>query len=708
MAIIQNQQYRHTIYIHYETTNQSFLDMHYYLKDRGIQNNTFFLALVDKGLAGINPRDPHLNRAMKQRVLRECIINYWYFIREVVRIPIQGGTVGGGVPYKLHRGNLAYNFGAIRNWNMFLELPRQNFKTISAVVRYLWVFNFGTSNSEFMFINKKHSDSKMNLQRLKDLRKALPSYLQMDSAMGLDGKKIKVVDRVETLEHPLNANKIVTLPAARNKVLANSLGRGCTQPLQWYDEYAFIPHNSIIYLSATPAYKTAADNARSQNSPYGILITTTPGDLVTEEGQSAFDKKELATVFDENFYDMSEQQLIDLLGKNDNSNFVYMKFTYQQLGRDEKWFKEICIDMEKKWPDIRREVLLEWSKVSSNSPFRKEDLNIVKALIKNPIRTITLAHYYQMHIYEQMNTMNVPIVGVDVSGGYKRDSSAITIIDSRTTNVIATLNSNFISTGDLASVIYELVTKYLPRSVINVERNGGFGASVVSKLMKTSIKRNLYYEIKDKIIEERVNFGGTTIRSTQRTKVYGLDSSKNVRNNLMEILRERMEHHKDKFISPQIFNELETLEVKRNGKIEHSSTGHDDQIFSYLMALYVWYNGKDVMERYGIQKSSIRSDIDIQEGIDALEDMFTENIASELLADNNSSIEDQLKILQNNSKSFKQFTKGQFVKDQESLDILFSSKVAKDAYEKKYNLKLDENEGGIVNIPDSVFEDFYN
>lgn len=65
------------ICIHKSTTNKSFLDMHYYLKEKGIQNNDFFLALIDPGLAGIDPRDPALTPIMKNRVLQECMKNYW-------------------------------------------------------------------------------------------------------------------------------------------------------------------------------------------------------------------------------------------------------------------------------------------------------------------------------------------------------------------------------------------------------------------------------------------------------------------------------------------------------------------------------------------------------------------------------------------------------------------------------------------------------
>ena len=230
---------------------------------------------------------------MKRKVLRECVCNYWYFIREIVRIPDQGGQVGSGVKYQLHRGNLALNFGFVRNWNMFVEFPRQNFKTISALCNYLWAFNFGTSNSEMMFINKKHDDSKLNLARFKELREALPSYLRLDQNFASDGSRLKPKSNVETLEHPSNNNRIKTMPAARNKVAANSLGRGCTQPIQWYDEYAFIPYVGIIYQSATPAFKTASMNAARNNAPFGILITTTPGDLTTDEGLEAFHTKRI-------------------------------------------------------------------------------------------------------------------------------------------------------------------------------------------------------------------------------------------------------------------------------------------------------------------------------------------------------------------------------------------------------------------------------
>ena len=693
-----------TVYKQYSTNNQSFLDMHYFLKAKGIKNNDFHLLIIDADLARIDPRDPNIGQMYKSRVLRECLINYWYFIREIVRIPIEGEI--NGIKFKLHRGNLALNFGFTMNWNMFIELPRQQGKTISICCRLLWEFNFGSRNSSFMFINKKHEDAKLNLARVKRIRKLLPTYLQLSNEVGVSGKKLKIADRAETLDHPVNGNSIVTLPSARSKALANQLGRGCTQPRQWYDEFAFIPHVKDVYMSATPAYKTASMNAKANRNPYGIIISTTPGDLTTEEGQTAFGMKENAIPFNEAFYDRTQQELDEMIYGNDNSNFIYIRYTYQQLGMSEDWFREMVIELQKDWSTIRREVLLEWASISDKSPFTKEDLNVVKGLIKEPIDTIMIGpKLYQMYIYERFDMRFPPIVGVDVSGGYNKDSSAITIIDSKTTRVVGCLNCNYISTGDLARVIQELVMRYMPNAIVNVERNGGFGSSVISYLLQTPVKRNLYFEIKDRILEERSD-GIHTIRHKQKTKVYGLDSTKDTRDRLMEILRERMNYHKDKFISPIIYHELETLELKKNGKIEHCTDGHDDQIFSYLLSLYVWYEGKGLVENWGLQKTTIKCEDSIDEP------MYTaanEERLPDVTTEEDDIVNSQIEYV-NSDKSitYDQWEKMEYQKDRDILDqLLKSDKLARMAYSKKYNTDDSENVGqGMYTIPASVFLNF--
>ena len=114
-------------------------------------------------------------------------------------------------------------------------------------------------------------------------------------------------------------------------------------PIHWYDEYAFILHNSIIYAAATPAFSTASDNARRNGAPYGILITTTPGDLTTDEGMDAYETKNAAIPFKEQYYDFTMDQLRELQATNTDSSFFYIRFTYRELGSGEDYFKRICM-----------------------------------------------------------------------------------------------------------------------------------------------------------------------------------------------------------------------------------------------------------------------------------------------------------------------------------------------------------------------------
>ena len=62
----------------------------------------------------------------------------------------------------------------------------------------------------------------------------------MKEMMGPDGKIRKASNNVESTTNIINANKITTKAGARNAASANSVGRGCTMPIHWYDEYAFI------------------------------------------------------------------------------------------------------------------------------------------------------------------------------------------------------------------------------------------------------------------------------------------------------------------------------------------------------------------------------------------------------------------------------------------------------------------------------------
>lgn len=369
------------------------------------------------------------------------------------------------------------NYLFVLNVNQFVEIPRQHGKTVSALVWYLWVFNFATKNTKIMFANKKHDDAKTNLKTFKNLREMLPEYLQMANDVDQYGNKIKAPNTAEKLQSPVNGNLIVTLPGARNPSLADGAGRGATMAIQYYDEFAFLPYNEIVYTAAVPAFSRASQNAAQNGVPYGMLITTTPGDLTTKEGQYADDMRNKATQWDESFYDRSYEEIKAMIKSNVESSFIHIRYTYQMLGDGPEYFENMVRDMGANWPKIRREVMLEWARMADNNPFDREDLEMIDAYTKDePKYTLFFGKHgqFQMKFWDSipMGSQYPPIVGVDVSTGVGKDFSAITVIDSETTKVIATLKSNCMSTPELADTIYRFVTQYARNAVVAIENNG--------------------------------------------------------------------------------------------------------------------------------------------------------------------------------------------------------------------------------------------
>lgn len=239
-------------------------------------------------------------------------------------------------------------------------------------------------------------------------------------------------------------------------------------------------------------------------------------------------------------------------------------------------------------------------------------------------------------------------------------------------------------------------------------------------MLETPVKKNLYYEIKDRVLEETTD-GNRIIRNKRKTKVYGLTSTNNVRDLLIEILRERVTYHKDKFISPSIYQEMRGLEVKRNGKIEHSALTHDDQIFSYLVGLYVWYEGKNLRELFGIEKSSIKTEDDIDEILDMGIDENMTDITQEIEYINRSDddrgneVQKQMGEMQKAVDTlFGDYMMKQRKQETALLREMLQNPVVREAYARKYKINPDDvsidDEYSMAsnnnNLPTSVFLDF--
>lgn len=114
------------MYYDYYTKNENFLEMSRLLAKQGIKNCNFMLKTIHDELLGIDPYSENLSENQKQIIVEECQLNIWYFLREVVRIPAQGG---GTTSFFLNKSILAQLYLYSLNISSFLQSVRNTYVT---------------------------------------------------------------------------------------------------------------------------------------------------------------------------------------------------------------------------------------------------------------------------------------------------------------------------------------------------------------------------------------------------------------------------------------------------------------------------------------------------------------------------------------------------------------------------------------------------
>lgn len=582
-------------YYDFGTENYSFIKVAKLLAERRIKNNMFMLKLFDKRAARLDPYDPNLSDKEKILILDECRKNFWYFIREVVRIPVPGGVRR----FELHRGNLAEMWCMLHNLNTFIVLPRQNFKTISACCFYLWIFLYGTNNSEMSLMNKSFEGSKTNLKRIKDLRESLPEYLQLNDP--------KDNTNVTTLYSYVSKNKIIAFGAATSEEMGDKVGRGNTQAVQYYDEFAFLKYNSVIYNSASPAQMEAARAAEENGKPHHKLITTTPGFLNDPAGLYAKEFINNSIPFTEKLYSYTKEEIEQYLA-NSRNNFLYIYFSWREIGRSRDWYIENCKNLNYDKLAIRREIDCQWIRQGEMAVFENSLVERARSACTEPIGSITLCDNvgWQLNLYKHFDFNNPMLIGVDVASGESGDSSAIVVCDSSTLEVLAVFANNMIDSISLAEVCHYIMSKLFRSAVLVPERNSE-GRAMINYLLKTEIANRIYWETKEVSGQQRVlkkdGINANTV-SKIKTKVYGVDTTSKSRPMMIDLIRPFLEDEYDQLHCLALVDEIAGLERKKNGKIEHSETTHDDILFAYLLCRFVWVYGTN-LSKWAITKPRV-------------------------------------------------------------------------------------------------------
>ncbi len=247
---------------------------------------------------------------------------------------------------------------------------------------------------------------------------------------------------------------------------------------------------------------------------------------------------------------------------------------------------------------------------SSLSPFPQEDVEYIVETERKPIDELWLLEYFKFDIYQPLNRNTPYIIGVDCSTGTDGDNNAITILDPYTVEPVAEFECSYIGEKKYEQLLTELVLKHLPKSVLCIERNS-VGDAIIDHLLDSPIRNNLYFD-KERDLQEEKMRQNQTIESmlkkqAQMKTYYGVWTGKDSREDMMSILARHVNEFKEKFITHNIIRDLSRLIRKPNGRVESGPGFHDDSIMSYLIALYVYYHGNNLIS-FGVVKGMKSTD----------------------------------------------------------------------------------------------------
>lgn len=664
-------------YYDFGCKNKSFLQTAYELKTLGIKNYYFMLRIDNPRVADIDPWNPKITKQEVESLIYECKGNLWFFCRTVVMMRTDKGIV----PFGLHRGLAAALWCFERSQDMCLCEPRQTWKTTGTIAGpVLWAFQL-SQNLHVHFFGKETENTQRNLDHLRNNIDLLPEWLQFKRYMADDGKVKKARQSAKILMNSMLHNELHIHPRPSSLSHAQGMGRGGSGAILYFDEIEHTPFFGEILSNSAPLFKTASENASAAGKPYGRIFTTTPGNLDTREGAESMPIIESMIPWTEKLYDMTEAQITEykaayqeeyhsdenIKREREVIDVFYVEYHYYQVRKDYNWVMEQYKLMGDKWA-LRREILLQRLRGSSNSPLDPEDIEYLISNLKKSDRDIVLNNKWLFKLYPHgqgmfMNQLkeldeNIPyLIGVDPAAGGGGDYTAITIVNPYNLKIAAEFRNPYISGTDLCRLLVTLITEYIPKGVICPEKNS-MGIFLIQMIIEhTSIRENLYWSESARQIQEMSEESEEDYalrEAAARWKKYGTYLTKKNRDAMIELLFKHVNEAKDLLLSEYLVHDI--CKLVRNPttkKVAAMAGEHDDSLFSYLHAIYIYYTG-DNLEIFGIIKSEhpvlgaveIDAEMRISEK-DHMSGFFsTENLSYEaIVIQDNIRVEEEIKYM---------------------------------------------------------------
>lgn len=608
MILYENDYYTQRAYVHINTKNISALRIAKLLKEMGIKNNKFVLAITQKELFDIDPHNLKDNsRELKEKIALESKINPWYYLREIIRVPAAGELYG--IPYEFNRGNLCLTWCVYGSINIMIVMPRQVGKSIGTQSIGSQLMYVSGTNYNIGAFAKDDSLRQQNVIRLKEMKESIPPFMLLPSSGDTDNK--------EGLSYKALNNSYKTFIAQKDPRAAAKQARGETFPLEHWDESAWYDNIWESFPSATSAMSAARDQVLKMNLPSAIIQTTTAGRIDDKRGKWAYTYAMNGLKFNEMLYDCEDAAHLNrLVAENSSNGSVYAEFHWKQLGKTEAWFRkntesisnQDIIDMD--YNNI-------WLIGKSSSILPTELLNKlvqIEPLFYTQSDSIFVRWYVdQKTRYSEDFKLKTLIAGIDISDNVGIDFTTLTIVDPTNLSTIATFRSNSSNITLFVFLVANLMEEF-PNLLINPERNRNGGLFVDNLIVVLRSKRIRFEKrIFNTFIQEYDSSSSRSIDDLNYDgvdrKYLGFKTNRDTRETLYSsILFIAVNSAYDKIYDLNIIAELKSL-ISKNGRIDHDKDGHDDQVISWLLAMFVIFNGKN-LSMYNIDTYLILSAVD--------------------------------------------------------------------------------------------------
>ena len=631
--------------IHYETKNKSFLKLAEIYHRMGIENNAFHLSLLNPNLKDIDPLDENLPIQMKAAIIQECKDNFWYFLREVLRIPVPGSLVPTN--FEANRANIGLYWLFFNHVMTLIVILRQTGKTTTLMALVVYLLNLGTTNTFINLLTKSEGLKAETLAKIKSLFEELPDYLNFSTKKDIfNSDEVKLL----ALDNKFKGNLSSSSPKQAEKV-----GRGFTSPINLIDEGAFIDNIAIAMGAMLMSGNAARTAAAANDKPYGTIIATTAGNTDDRDGNYVFKLATGATTFDEKFFDAKDlDELIEIIYKNSNASkneakrpIVNITMSYRQLGYDDKWLKTKLAENISTPENIKRDIFNQWLSGSNASPIPKEYLEMIREhTVELPRSEFYHPYNYLLRWYISEEEMEYRerighsfIVGIDTSDGAGRDDISFIVRDHTNGEIVCAAVFNEINLITLADFFVSFLIRY-PKSVMVIERKSSAPAMIdyiIQKLLQKEINPfsrlyNTIYQNKEEYKREYEEISKAKYYNedifTRYKKHIGFVTSGHgttARSELYSgVLISMLKYTGKQLYDVQLITQISSL-VIRNNRIDHPVGGSDDMVIGSLLSYWLIIHGKN-LGLYGIDTNTLMKEnaVYLNEKYSAIENGYDE------------------------------------------------------------------------------------